>query len=134
MDTEVLVKELTFKATRSSGAGGQHVNKVASKVVLFFDVEHSTGLTDREKLLIYKNAGNRLTVEKVLMLSCEDSRSQFQNKAKVIQRFLKFIDKALFVPKKRLQAKPSKASIKKVKEKKSQRGALKQLRKKPKLE
>lgn len=134
MDTEVLVKELTFKATRSSGAGGQHVNKVASKVVLFFDVENSTGLNGREKLLIYKNTGNRLTAEKVLMLSCEDSRSQFQNKAKVTQRFLKFIDKALFVPKIRLQAKPSKTSIKKVKEKKSQRGALKQLRKKPKLE
>lgn len=134
MDKDVLQKELTFKTTKSSGAGGQHVNKVASKVVLFFDVKNSNGLNDVEKERIYKNIGSRLTAEKVLILSSEDSRSQFQNKAKVVKRFLQFIEKALVVPKKRLPAKPSKASIKRVKDKKSQRGLLKQLRKKPSLD
>ena len=130
MQKEVLTKELQFKATRSSGPGGQHVNKVSSKVVLSFDITRSEGLSQREKRLLYKAFASRLTNEKVLVLSCEEYRSQFQNKQAVIVRFLKLIKKGLFVPKKRLVSKPSKAALQRNKEKKKQRSELKASRKK----
>ena len=131
MNKEILTKELTFKAIRSSGAGGQHVNKVSSKVVLTFDVMESEGINDREKLQVCKSLVSRLTIDKVLLLSCDDSRSQLQNKNRVIERFFEVMKVALFVPKRRLKAKPSKASIKRVKDKKKNRGELKKSRQKP---
>ncbi|MBB6462233.1 alternative ribosome rescue aminoacyl-tRNA hydrolase ArfB [Flammeovirga kamogawensis] len=131
MNKEVLIKELQFKAIRSSGAGGQHVNKVSSKVVLSFNVEKSEGLNSREKTLLYKNISSRLTNDKELILACDDSRSQVQNKNKVIDRFFDLLKVGLFVPKKRLASKPSKASIKRMKDKKKKRGDLKKLRQKP---
>ena len=134
MNKVILQKELTYKAIRSSGAGGQHVNKVSSKVVLSFDLPASQGLNNREKSLLYKNIATRLTNEKILILGCDDSRSQMQNKNKVVERFFTIIKAGLFVAKRRIKAKPSKNSIKRVKEKKSQRGKLKNLRKKPSLD
>ena len=134
MDKAIILNELTYKAIRSSGAGGQHVNKVSSKVVLSFDVYGSKGLVWREKSLLYKNIGSRLTSEKVLLLSCDDNRSQLQNKTKVIERFFEIIKAGLHVPKRRIASKPSKNSMKRIKAKKSQRGDLKKLRKKPGLD
>lgn len=134
MNKTILLKELTFKAIRSSGAGGQHVNKVSSKVVLSFDLQSSEGISDREKKLLLKNISTRLTSEYILILSCDDSRSQLQNKTKVIQRFFQVLKSGLYVPKKRLAAKPSKSAIKKGKEDKSKRSQLKQLRKKPNMD
>ncbi len=133
MNKEILTKELHFKAIRSSGAGGQNVNKVSSKVVLTFDVAQSEGLSEHEKTLLYKNLASRLTTEKVLILVCDDARSQLQNKEQVIQRFFELIQKGLVVPKKRIASKPSKASIKRMKENKKRRGELKKLRSKPKF-
>lgn len=134
MNKETLIKELKYKAIRSSGAGGQHVNKVSSKVVLSFDVSNSKGLSTREKIRLYKNLASRLTKEKILILSCEESKSQTQNKARVIERFLEVITAGLYVPKRRIASKPSKASIKRVKEGKRRRGELKNSRKKPTLD
>jgi len=130
----VLQKEITYKAIRSSGAGGQHVNKVSSKVVLSFDVYNSQGLNWKEKSLLYKNIASRLTNDKILLLSCDESRSQLQNKHKVVERFFEILKSGLFVAKRRVASKPSKNSIKRIKEKKSQRGKLKKLRKKPSLD
>ena len=134
MNKEVLQKELTYKAIRSSGAGGQHVNKVSSKVVLSFDVANSQGLNWREKSLLYKKLASRLTNDKILLLSCDESRSQLQNKNKIVERFFEIIKAGLFVAKRRIASKPSKNSIKRVKDKKNQRGKLKSLRKKPNLD
>ena len=134
MNKAVLLKELTFKAIRSSGAGGQHVNKVSSQVVLSFDVSSSTGLNSREKALLYKNIATRLTNDNILILSCDESRSQLQNKTKVIERFFEIIKAGVFVAKRRIAAKPSKNSIKRIKDKKDQRGKLKQSRQKPRLD
>ncbi|MFT6717090.1 MAG: ribosome-associated protein [Saprospiraceae bacterium] len=134
MNKPVLLKELTFKAIRSSGAGGQHVNKVSSQVVLSFDVSGSKGLVWREKSLLYKNIAARLTNEKILILSCDDVRSQLQNKNKVIERFFEIIKAGLHVPKRRIASKPSKNSIKRMKAKKGRRGDLKKLRQKPGLD
>jgi ribosome-associated protein len=134
MNKAILLKELNYKAIRSSGAGGQHVNKVSSKVVLSFDITNSKGLTTREKALLYINLSSRLTNEKTLLISCDDNRSQLQNKNKVIQRFFELLKSGLYVPKKRIASKPSKNSIKRMKTKKSNRSDLKKLRKKPGME
>ena len=134
MNKEVLLKELTYKAIRSSGAGGQHVNKVSSKVVLSFDLYNSKGLVWSEKKLLYQSIASRLTMEKVLILACDDSRSQLQNKNKAIERFFEILKTGLFVAKRRVAAKPSKSSVKRGKDKKKQRGQLKSLRKKPSLD
>ena len=133
MNTEKLLKELKFKAVRSSGAGGQHVNKVSSKVELIFDVQNSSEITEEEKELLFKNLQTRLTKEGSLLLNCDESRSQHKNKELVIKRFLDIITKGLKVPKKRKPTKPSKASIKKRLEKKKKQAYKKSLRNKPKL-
>ena len=99
MDIERLVKELTFKATRSGGAGGQHVNKVSSKVILTFDLVSSTVLEENEKEILLKNLKTRLTKDKLLLLNCSESRSQHKNKELVINRFLKIISEGLKVKK-----------------------------------
>lgn len=113
MRKEILHKELQFKAVRSSGAGGQHVNKVSSKVELFFAVETSDGLSEEEKELLFKNLASKLTKENSLVLSCQESRSQHRNKELVVERFFNLIDKNLIVPKVRRKTKPSKLARKK---------------------
>ena len=134
MNQTSLLKELTFKAIRSSGAGGQHVNKVSSKIVLSFNIANSSGLSVREKAQLFKSISTRLTNDKTLLLSCDDSRSQLQNKNKVIERFFEIIKAGLYVAKRRIASKPSKASIKRMKDKKQKRGELKNSRKKPRLD
>ena len=134
MNIEKLIKELNFKATRSSGAGGQHVNKVSSKIELFFDVENSNEFSKEQKILLFKNLATRLTKENMLLLTCDESRSQHKNKELVIKRFLEIIKLGLIVPKKRKPTKPSKASIKRKAENKRKQALKKSMRKKPNLE
>lgn len=133
MNTEKLLKEVSFKAIRSSGAGGQHVNKVSSKIELIFDVYNSIEFSKEEKELLYKNLKTKLTNENLLILKCDESRSQHRNKEIVIARFLKLIIDALIIPKKRKPTKPSKASIKKRLEKKKKQAIKKISRKKPEI-
>ena len=134
MNIEKLIKELNFKATRSSGAGGQHVNKVSSKIELFFDLENSAEFSEEQKKLLLKNLVTRLTKENILLLTCDESRSQHKNKELVIKRFLEIITQGLIIPKKRKPTKPSKSSIRKKAETKKKTSFKKVLRKKPKLE
>jgi ribosome-associated protein len=134
LNIEKLIKELNFKATRSSGAGGQHVNKVSSKIELFFDLENSAEFSEEQKKLLLKNLVTRLTKENILLLTCDESRSQHKNKELVIKRFLEIITQGLIIPKKRKPTKPSKSSIRKKAENKKKTSFKKVLRKKPKLE
>jgi len=113
MNTENLIKELNFKAIRSSGPGGQHANKVSSKIELTFELKKSTELNEEQKYLLLKNLANRLTKENILILFCDESRSQHKNKEIAIKRFLELIKNGLKKPKDRKATKPSKASIKK---------------------
>jgi len=132
-DFEVLKQELTWKAVRSSGPGGQHVNKTASKVVLQFDVANSQALTEDEKMRILKKLESRLTSNAVLIIESSDSRSQHQNRDSGIERFLKIITNALKNPKPRKKTRPTKASkFKRLREKKL-RGEKKINRQKPPL-
>lgn len=131
MEIEKVISELTFKAVRSSGAGGQNVNKVSSKVVLSFDLEASNGLSDDEKILLKDNLANRLTSENILILNCDEDRSQLKNKEIVIKRFVEVMKKGLHVPKIRKATKIPKSVIKKrIKDKKNV-SDLKQSRRKP---
>ncbi len=120
METNQIVKELQFKAVRSSGAGGQNVNKVASKVVLTFDLKQSQALTEEEKIVLESKLASRLTSEQLLILHCDEDRSQLKNKAIVIKRFLAIIRAGLLVPKERKATKVPKSAIRKrIKEKKN---------------
>jgi ribosome-associated protein len=133
MDKQQIVAELNYKAVRSSGAGGQNVNKVSSKVVLYFDVMQSTALTTSEKVLVAENLKSRLTVEGILILNCDEDRSQIRNKDIVTKRFLNLIADALFVPKERKATRIPKSVIRKrIKDKKST-SEIKKNRKKPEL-
>lgn len=134
MDVESIIKELSFKAVRASGAGGQHVNKVSSKVVLTFDISSSNSLNNDEKELLKTSLKTRLTSEYILTLNSSESRSQHKNKEIVIKRFLKIISDGLIVRKARKKSRPNKASIKKRLEKKSRNALKKSNRRKPSIE
>jgi len=129
-----LLKELNFKAIRSSGPGGQHVNKTASKIELSFDLVNSKVLNEEQKELLLKNLANRLTKENIIILQCDESRSQHKNKEIVIERFVQLIEKGLTIPKKRKPTKPTKASIKKRLDSKKKLSVKKSTRKNPDLE
>ncbi len=134
MEIEKIISELSFKAVRSSGAGGQNVNKVSSKVVLSFDLQHSQALTDEEKLLVGTKLSSRLTTDAILILNCDEDRSQLRNKEIVIKRFLELIKNALLVPKERKPTKIPKSVIRKrIKDKKNV-SEVKKNRKRPKVE
>jgi len=134
MDSEKIITELNFKAVRSSGAGGQNVNKVSSKVVLSFDLDKSKSVSDEEKLLLSEKLQSRLTSENVLILNCDEDRSQLKNKDIVTKRFLDIITKALIVPKPRKATKVSKSVIKKRLKDKKSLSQTKQFRRKPDFE
>jgi ribosome-associated protein len=131
LDTEKIISELSYKAVRSSGAGGQNVNKVSSKVVLSFDLASSQALTDEEKSLAEINLASKLTTDKVLILQCDEDRSQLRNKDIVTKRFLQVIENALKVQKARKATKVPKAVIKKRIENKRRQSEIKQSRRKP---
>jgi ribosome-associated protein len=134
MNSENLIKELQFKAIRSSGAGGQHVNKVSSKIELTFNISSSNYLTEEQKERLTIKLSNKVNKENVLTIFCDESRSQHRNKEIAIQRFLEIIQNGLIVPKKRKPTKPSKASILKKAENKKKLSQKKNLRKKPNIE
>jgi len=132
-DFETIKQELTWKAVRSSGPGGQHVNKTASKAVIQFDIANSQAFTEEEKMRILKKLESRLTTNSVLIIESSDSRSQHQNKEAGIERLLDIITKAIKKPKPRKKTRPTKASkFKRLREKKM-RGEKKENRQKPSL-
>jgi ribosome-associated protein len=134
MNKSIIQNEFTFKAVRSSGPGGQHVNRVSSKVVLSFNVVDSEGLREEEKELLLVKLASRLTQDNVLILSCDETRSQFKNKLKVIERCFQILKQGLYKEKKRKPTKPSKSSIRRVKENKKKRSDIKKSRRKPGLD
>ena len=134
MDKEAIVKELEFKAIRSSGAGGQNVNKVSSKIELLFSIDASAALTELEKKRIHLKLENKISKEGALLLQCDTSRSQHKNKELIIERFLELVENALKTPKKRKKTNPSKSSIEKRLHQKKKRAIHKLNRKKPRLD
>ena len=128
---DLLGNELVFTTSRSSGPGGQNVNKVNSKVTLQFDVTGSEILTQEEKDMISGKLSSRMTKEGILMLMAQDKRSQLQNKESVILKLQKLLTKALEKKKVRKATKPSKGSIQDRIKKKKQLSEKKKWRQKP---
>ncbi|WP_047549956.1 alternative ribosome rescue aminoacyl-tRNA hydrolase ArfB [Psychroserpens sp. Hel_I_66] len=112
-DEVAILNELSFKFVRSSGAGGQHVNKTSSKAELTFDLDNSQFLDDGQKELLKTNLQSRLTKENILILQCGESRSQHKNKSIVIQRFLDLIKENLIEEKDRIPTKIPRAVVRK---------------------
>lgn len=131
METSKIISELQFKAVRSSGAGGQNVNKVSSKVVLTFDLKNSQSLTEEEKALLETKLSSRLTSEQILILNCDEDRSQFKNKAIVTKRFLDIITAGLHIQKIRKPTKIPKSVIRKRIKDKKNISEIKKTRRKP---
>lgn len=133
MEKDKLITELQYKAVRSSGAGGQNVNKVSSKVVLSFDLKNSQALSEEEKLRLETKLASRLTSDLILILNCDEDRSQLKNKGIVTKRFLAIMEQGLHIPKIRKTTKIPKSVIRKrIKDKKAI-GEIKKNRKKPEL-
>jgi ribosome-associated protein len=133
MKTDVILSELQFKAVRSSGAGGQNVNKVSSKVVLTFDLSLSQAFEEAEKELLFTKLSNKLSNENILILNCDEDRSQLRNKEIVTKRFFDLITKSLIVPKKRKATKIPRSVIEKRIKAKRKLSEIKQNRRKPDL-
>ena len=131
MEAEKILAELQFKAVRSSGAGGQNVNKVSSKVVLTFDLKNSQALSNDEKGLLENKLASRLTSEQILILNCDEDRSQLKNKAIVTKRFIDIITAGLIIPKIRKATKIPKSVIRKRIKDKKNLSETKRNRKKP---
>ncbi|MEI6890485.1 MAG: alternative ribosome rescue aminoacyl-tRNA hydrolase ArfB [Bacteroidales bacterium] len=101
--------ELVFSASRSSGPGGQNVNKVSSKVELRFHVLNSALLTLQEKDLLIEKLGSRINKEGELVLVSQSERTQLRNKENVIEKFYSLLHKALAPRKKRKPTRPGAA-------------------------
>lgn len=113
MNKELIKTELQYKAVRSSGAGGQNVNKVATKVQIVFSPEASMGLTAEEKLTLAEKLVNRLSKEGTIRVECDDTRSQLKNKELCVQRLFLLLENTLKKDKKRIVTKIPKSVIRK---------------------
>lgn len=109
-----LERECTYTAVRSSGPGGQNVNKVATKVELAFHVSQSELLTEEEKLILSEKLASKINEEGYLKISDSSSRSQATNRENVLEKFYDTIEKALIKPKKRKPTKVPKAVKEKI--------------------
>ncbi len=131
MNKEILRQEITFKAVRSGGAGGQHVNKVSSKVVLFWNITQTLALSDFEKERIIAKMQNRLSKDGTLIINADESRSQIKNKEIAINRFFNLLEEALQIDKVRVKTKIPRSILRKNKEAKQKLSQKKALRKPP---
>jgi ribosome-associated protein len=130
IDSVAFENECTFRTSRSSGKGGQHVNKTETKVGLWFDVAASALFSDEEKARILSRLASFITDDGYLQLTCDEQRSQLQNKQTVIERAIAMLEKSLVVAKPRKRTKPSKAGMEKRLEEKHRQSAKKSERSK----
>lgn len=122
--------ELIETFDRSSGAGGQNVNKVASKVTLRFFAQQSPHLTNAVKLRLRKLVGSKWTIEGSIVIQCDDTRSQLRNREIARQRLVQLIRAALVVQKTRRKTSPTKGSIERRLKAKKVRSNVKAMRSK----
>ena len=132
MDVELLLKEISFSAVRSGGPGGQHANKVSSKVILQFNIQQTMALSDQERKMATRQLSTKISKDNVIALACDESRSQHKNKEIVIQRFILLMKSALAKPKRRVPTKVSKGVRAKRLASKKKMALKKSLRQKPK--
>ncbi len=124
-DCRVPMDELSFSASRSSGPGGQHVNKTSTRVTLLFDVARSPSLREDQRSLIRERLSSRINSSGVLRVVAQRERSQLANKELAIQRFCALLREALSVQTPRRPTRPSVAAEGSRLAEKRARGALK---------
>lgn len=124
-----LIKECRFQTARSGGKGGQNVNKVSTKMELYFDIAASMILSDAEKALLLIKLGNKLSDQGILQIVSQTERTQIGNRKKVLEKFEKLISKSLIEPKKRIAVKVSKSAIAQRLDNKKLQGLKKERRK-----
>ncbi len=132
MQIDLLLKELNFRTARSSGPGGQHVNKVATKVEVLFNVSESNALTENEKELLKERLSQRISEKGILIVKDESTRSQHRNKTLVIDKLIALLQENLKIRKPRKQTKIPKNVIEKRLKAKKLKALRKQDRKPPK--
>ena len=127
-DTGIPVSELSFRFSRSSGPGGQHVNRTETRVELLFDLASSPSLSKNQRTRALQNLAPYLDKRGVLHLVSQSSRSQLRNREEVVERFRTLMRDALKTPKKRRATQPSKAARERRLQNKKQRAETKRLR------
>lgn len=127
-------KEVSWETSRSGGPGGQHANKVETRVVLVWLYNNSTLLSKKQKAQITDRLSTYITKEGSLKVSCEADRSQSRNKTLAIAKLQKLLRHAFHKPKKRKLTRPSAASVRERRKHKEHRSRIKSLRSKPKLD
>ncbi len=130
MNFKIILSELIIKATRSGGKGGQNVNKVSTRIQLFFDVLNSNGISDEEKKLIQHKLKNKLSEEGVLLIDVQEDRTQLGNKKIALKKLEVVLTNALKKSKKRIKTSVSAGAKKKRLSGKKIQGEKKQLRQK----
>jgi ribosome-associated protein len=121
-----LTDELIVTASRSSGPGGQNVNKVSTRIELRFNIHESRVLNEEEKNILFDRLSSRITKDGYIIVVSQAGRSQYENRQKAVERFQGIIKKALAPVKKRIRTKPTKSSklkrldVKKIKSRKKE--------------
>ncbi len=125
---DCLIRELEFRTSRSSGPGGQNVNKTESRVELLWSPQESGCLNEAQKMMVAGRLGNRITDDGILILVSEKYRSQHRNRVDVTERFLELVTTSLVPVKRRKPTRPTRSSVEKRIRNKKMRGEIKKSR------
>ena len=132
MNREQVIREIRFSFSRSGGPGGQHANKVATKVQIALDLENSMAFSEAEKQRLLRKLEKKLSAEGELRMSCDSTRSQGENKRIVLERLLDLLEEKLKMEKRRVPTKTPRSVKEKRLDKKRQQAYKKAMRRKPK--